>query len=340
MKKIIVTGGAGYIGSHTVVQLIEQGYHPIILDDFRNSQAEVIKNLERIVNQKISYHVLDICNREAIQHALKDTQVEGIIHFAADKAVGESVQNPLKYYHNNIEGLISILIWAEENQVQHFIFSSSCTVYGEPKGVKEVSEELASGLANSPYGQTKVIGEQILQDLKQSGSSMNMLALRYFNPIGAHHSGLIGELPVGKPNNLLPFITQTAAGLHKELSVFGNDYPTTDGTCVRDYIHVVDLANAHVKSLEFLSREKPSSVEFINVGTGKGTSVLEMIHAFEKVNNVNVNWKFGSKRVGDVVEIYANASKANEKLQWKAKFTIEDAVKDAWNWEKKIRNLK
>jgi UDP-glucose 4-epimerase len=321
MKTIIVTGGAGYIGSHTVVQLIEKGYNPIIIDDFRNSQESVIANLKQITGKDVLYFSIDICDKSALINALKNQKIDGVIHFAAYKAVGESVQNPLMYYHNNIEGLVNILDWSIENNVKQFIFSSSCTVYGEPNGLKEVTENTASNQANSPYGQTKVIGEQILRDIKYSGAQMNILALRYFNPIGAHSSGLIGELPVGKPNNLLPFITQTALGLHKELTVFGNDYPTVDGTCVRDYIHVIDLADAHVKGIDFLENNNPTEVEFINIGTGKGTSVLEMIKIFEHVSGEKLNWKFGEKRAGDVIEIYANAKKSKEKLGWNAQLS-------------------
>lgn len=337
MKNILVTGGAGYIGSHTVVQLVEQGYTPVILDDFRNSQLSVIENLQKITGQSIQYFSIDICDKSELTKVLKDQKIDSVIHFAAYKAVGESVANPLMYYHNNVEGLVNILDWSVQNDVKNFIFSSSCTVYGEPEGVKEVTEETASGIANSPYGQTKVIGEQILQDVKKSGAKLNILALRYFNPIGAHSSGLIGELPVGKPNNLLPFITQTALGLHAELTVFGNDYPTPDGTCIRDYIHVVDLANAHVKGIDFLEKANPDNVEFINVGTGKGTSVLEMIQTFENVSGEKLNWRFGPKRTGDVIEIYANSRKSKEKLNWKAICSIEDAIRDAWNWELNIR---
>lgn len=337
MKNILVTGGAGYIGSHTVVQLIEQGYNPIILDDFRNSEKTVLENLEIITGRKIQYFSIDICDKSKVESSLKGLTIDGVIHFAAYKAVGESVQQPLMYYQNNVSGLVSILEWSVENNVKNFIFSSSCTVYGEPKALKEVTEETPSGIANSPYGQTKVIGEQILNDLKKSGAKMSILALRYFNPIGAHPSGLIGELPVGKPNNLLPFITQTAIGIYPELTVFGNDYPTNDGTCIRDYIHVVDLADAHVKGLNFLTNSTPSEVEFINIGTGTGTSILEMIQTFEAETGQKLNWKFGPKRAGDVVEIYANAKKSKEVLGWTPKFSVKDAVKDAWNWEVKLR---
>lgn len=339
MKNILITGGAGYIGSHTVVQLIEKGYTPIIVDDFRNSQLSVIENLEKITNRKINYLIVDICDATALDNALKNHSVDGVIHFAAYKAVGKSVEQPLKYYHNNLNSLINIVNWTVEHAVPNFIFSSSCTVYGEPQGIKEVSEDMDSNRASSPYGQTKVFGEQILKDLKKSGATINILSLRYFNPVGAHPSGLIGELPVGKPNNLLPFITQTAIGLHKELTVFGNDYPTPDGTCIRDFIHVVDLAEAHVKGLQFLEKQGTTSqTEFINIGTGKGTSVKEMITAFEDVSGTKLNWKFGNRRSGDITEIYANTKKANEKLNWKAQRTIKDAIQDAWNWELTINS--
>ncbi len=337
MKNILVTGGAGYIGSHTVVQLIEKGYHPVIIDDFRNSQRSVLENLEKITGKKMEHLSFDICNKEALNRELKHTAVDGIIHFAAYKAVGESVAHPLKYYSNNIQGLVNILEWSVENNVKQFIFSSSCTVYGEPHGITEVTEETFSKNASSPYGETKVIGEQLLKDLKKSGAKLNILALRYFNPVGAHPSGLIGELPVGKPNNLLPFITQTAIGKLPELTVFGNDYPTPDGTCIRDYIHVTDLADAHVKGVEFLEKNTCKEVEFINIGTGKGTSVLEMIETFEKVTGEKLKWKFGPRRSGDIAAIHANVKKAKEQLNWEARLSIQDAVKDAWNWEKELK---
>lgn len=337
--KILVTGGAGYIGSHTVVELINSGFEPIIVDDFRNSDAKVIERLKEITGKEIQVFSIDICDKALLFSRLKDLLVDGIIHFAADKAVGESVQNPLKYYHNNIGGLVNILNWAKQNAVRNFIFSSSCTVYGEPKGVKEVTEEMAAGISNSPYGETKVIGETILRDFKASGESMNIVALRYFNPVGAHPSALIGELPLGKPSNLLPYITQTAAGVQEQLTVFGDDYPTSDGTCIRDYIHVVDLADAHVKAFQFIEKSNSDQVEFVNVGTGKGTSVLEMIQTFEKVTEQKVNWKFGPRRAGDVTEIFANPLKANSALNWTPKYTTADAAIHAWNWEKKLRGI-
>ncbi|MES2800364.1 MAG: UDP-glucose 4-epimerase GalE [Bacteroidota bacterium] len=335
--KILVTGGAGYIGSHTVVELVNNGFEPIIVDDFRNSDRGVLNGLKEITGQDIQVLSVDICDKKALFEALEDVNALGVIHFAAYKAVGESVQNPLKYYENNIGGLVNMLAWSREKKINNFIFSSSCTVYGEPKNVKEVSEEMATGIANSPYGETKVIGETILRDFKKSGEDMNIVALRYFNPIGAHPSSFLGELPLGKPNNLLPYITQTAIGIHHELTVFGNDYDTIDGTCVRDYIHVVDLAIAHVKALQFLTKYSSSTVEFVNVGTGKGTSVLEMIQLFEKVSNQQLGWKFGPRRDGDVTEIYANPLKANNLLGWIPKYSVEDAVLHAWNWEQKLR---
>jgi UDP-glucose 4-epimerase len=337
MKNILVTGGAGYIGSHTVVQLIEKGYHPIIIDDFRNADSSVIERMQQISGQPISYFPIDICDTSLLTETLKDISIEGVIHFAAYKAVGESVAKPLKYYHNNIQGLVSVLNWSIENNVKNFIFSSSCTVYGEPKGIKEVTEETNSQNANSPYGETKVIGEQLLRDIQKSDCPMKLLSLRYFNPIGAHSSGIIGEWPLGKPNNLLPFITQTALGIQDQLTVFGNDYPTSDGTCVRDYIHVMDLADAHVKGLDFLEHNSLSEVEFINLGTGNGTSVLEMIETFERISGQKLNWKFGEKRLGDVAEIFANVTKSKEKLGWTAAFSTEDAIRDAWRWEQNIR---
>lgn len=335
--KVIVTGGAGFIGSHTVVELVNAGYEPIIIDDFRNSNYSVLDGLEAITGLKIQCISIDICDKNLLFSTLQGIEVIGVIHFAAYKAVGESVLDPLKYYHNNIAGLVSILDWARNNNVKHFIFSSSCTVYGEPVGIKEVTEEMASGVANSPYGETKVIGETILRDFKKSGEAMKIVGLRYFNPIGAHPSGEIGELPIGKPSNLLPYITQTAAGIQEQLTVFGDDYPTDDGTCIRDYIHVVDLADAHVKALEYLEANNIEDVDFVNVGTGKGTSVLEMITIFEKVANQSLNWKFGPRRPGDVTEIYANPTKAIMQLKWKPQFTVEDAIQHAWTWELKLQ---
>lgn len=337
MKNILVTGGAGYIGSHTVIQLIEKGYNPIILDNFINSDAAVLPRIERLSGVKPTVYNVDLNDAALLEQALSNEKIDAIIHFAAFKAVGESVEFPLKYYKNNVQSLVNILEWAQTNEVKHFIFSSSCTVYGEPTDGSTVNEQSFAEKANSPYGTTKVIGEQLLRELKKSDSSFNCLSLRYFNPIGAHPSGMIGEWPIGRPNNLVPYITQTAIGVQKELTVYGNDYPTLDGTCVRDYVHVVDLANAHVLGLEYLNKQVHQEVEFINIGTGKGTSVLEIIAAFERIANTKLNWKFGPKRMGDVPAIYAEVHKAHSDLGWQAAFTFEDAIADAWRWEQNIR---
>ena len=339
-KKVLVTGGAGYIGSHTVVELVKSGYDPIILDDYRNSDSSVLKRLSQIIGFEPRHVVCDVCDQNRIEEIVETYSISGVIHFAAYKAVGESVENPLKYYSNNIAGLVSVLSVLKKRPEIPFVFSSSCTVYGEPMGLKEVNENTAKSIPTSPYGYTKWLGEQIIDDLFISNKQLRMMSLRYFNPIGAHESALIGELPVGKPNNLLPFITQTAAGIHEKLVIFGKDYPTTDGTCVRDYIHVVDLAEAHVKAMDHLLSVKEGCHEIVNVGTGKGTSVLELVRAFEKENNIELNYVFGPKRSGDVIEIYANVDYAFSLLGWSSSRNIKDAVRDAWKWEKSIRNIK
>jgi len=332
-RYIVVTGGAGYIGSHTVISLIESGYTPVILDDFRNANRVVIDGLRMILQSEPIIHEGDVCDPHFLNSIFERYKPEAVIHFAAYKAVGESVAEPLKYYQNNISGLVNVLQKMLEFDISNFVFSSSCTVYGEPKGQKEVTEETEKNLPNSPYGYTKWIGEQIIQDVYNANKHLKIINLRYFNPVGAHKSALIGEFPIGRPNNLLPFVTQTAIGKQDILTVFGNDYPTPDGTCVRDYIHVSDLANAHVKAVDFLMESKSGLLENINIGTGKGTSVKEIIQAFVKETGVVLNWKYGPRREGDVVEIYANVTKAEKLLGWKADLTIIDAVKDAWNWE-------
>lgn len=337
-KHILVTGGAGYIGSHTVVALIEKGFIPVIVDDFRNSEQRMIDGIASITKTEVISYQQDVADYEGLKSIFKKYPFQGIIHFAADKAVGESVGNPLRYYRNNIGSLVTCLELAEEFGVPNFVFSSSCTVYGEPKDGFEVTEETPQQEANSPYGATKQMGERILSDVVKSNKSMKVLNLRYFNPVGAHPSGLIGELPLGKPNNLLPYVTQTGIGKQHELTVFGNDYNTPDGTCVRDYIHVVDLAEAHVKGIEWLQIQADNSLEIINLGTGKGSSVLEIIHTFEKVSGINLNWKFGPRRVGDVEQIFANANRAKELLGWETKKSLEQAVLDAWNWEQQQEN--
>jgi UDP-glucose 4-epimerase len=332
-RYIVVTGGAGYIGSHTVISLIESGYTPVILDDFRNANRVVIDGLRMILQSEPIIHEGDVCDPHFLNSIFERYKPKAVIHFAAYKAVGESVAEPLKYYQNNISGLVNVLQKMLEFDISNFVFSSSCTVYGEPKGQKEVTEETEKNLPNSPYGYTKWIGEQIIQDIYNANKHLKIINLRYFNPVGAHKSALIGEFPIGRPNNLLPFVTQTAIGKQDILTVFGNDYPTPDGTCVRDYIHVSDLANAHVKAVDFLMESKSGLLENINIGTGKGTSVKEIIQAFVKETGVVLNWKYGPRREGDVVEIYANVTKAEKLLGWKADLTIIDAVRDAWNWE-------
>ena len=332
-KYVLVTGGAGYIGSHTVVALVENGYTPIILDDFRNANRIVVDGLTKILGFLPEIIEVDVCDDNALRAIFQKYSFEGIIHFAAYKAVGESVQNPLKYYQNNLSGLINVLNKMLEFGIKNLVFSSSCTVYGEPKKIKEVSEDSPKNLPSSPYGYTKWIGEQIVEDTFLAHPELCLINLRYFNPVGAHKSSFIGEFPLGKPSNLLPFVTQTAVGKQDFLTVFGNDYPTRDGTCIRDYIHVMDLAEAHVKALAFLEDHKKGCLEAVNIGTGKGTSVLEIISCFEEVSKCKLNWSFGPKREGDVVEIFANCDKASNLLGWKSKLSINDAVIDAWKWE-------
>ena len=332
-KYVLVTGGAGYIGSHTVVALVENGYTPIILDDFRNANRIVVDGLTKILGFLPEIIEVDVCDDNALRAIFQKYSFEGIIHFAAYKAVGESVQNPLKYYQNNLSGLINVLNKMLEFGVKNLVFSSSCTVYGEPMEIKEVSEDSPKNLPSSPYGYTKWIGEQIMEDTFLAHPELCLINLRYFNPVGAHKSSFIGEFPLGKPSNLLPFVTQTAVGKQDFLTVFGNDYPTRDGTCIRDYIHVMDLAEAHVKALAFLEDHKKGCIEAVNIGTGKGTSVLEIISCFEEVSKCKLNWSFGPKREGDVVEIFANCDKASNLLGWKSKLSINDAVIDAWKWE-------
>lgn len=335
---ILVTGGAGYIGSHTVVELIANGKTPVIVDDFRNADPKILIGIEKIVKQSVICHQIDVCDIPAMRSVFEQYSFSGIIHFAAYKAVGESVLEPLKYYSNNLNSLLVSLTLAKEFNVHNFLFSSSCTVYGEPENSPVVTEDSPVMEPSSPYGATKQICERILADLIKSGSDMKVLNLRYFNPIGAHSSGFIGELPSGEPSNLLPYVTQTACGILEELTVHGNDYSTIDGTCVRDYIHVSDLADAHVKGLSWLAEQKESCNEVINIGTGQGSSVLEIIHTFEQVSNLQLNWKFGERRAGDVEQIYADVTKAKKLLNWSTQRSMEDAVRDAWNWEQKWRN--
>ena len=331
--KIIVTGGAGFIGSHTVVELLMNGFVPIIVDDFRNSKPFIIDNIKQITSKSFSFYDIDCGDVEKLSTVFEKENPDGIIHFAADKAVNESVLDPLKYYHNNVTTLVNVLKVVSKFQLKSFVFSSSCTVYGIPKHVP-VSEKTPIQPAFSPYGFTKQIGEQILKDFSKTNRNVSISLLRYFNPIGAHPSGLIGELPLGVPSNLIPFVTQTAIGIRKSLTVHGDDYETNDGTCIRDYIHVVDLASAHVLALNNSSNN--SEPQIINIGTGTGSSVLEVIKTFEKVNNLKLNYTIGPRRSGDAPSVYADNTLAKEKLGWKSVFSLEDALAHAWKWEKKL----
>lgn len=338
-KKILVTGGAGYIGSHTVVALHKAGYEAVIVDNFSNSSKSVLEGLQKITGSQPTLYEIDCNNREAMQEVFrKEKGIEGVIHFAAFKAVGESVNEPLKYYQNNLGSLLVLLELMEAHGVKNLVFSSSCTVYGQPATLP-VTEETPTQPASSPYGRTKQMCEDILSDLTKSKSPVRSVALRYFNPIGAHESALIGELPNGVPNNLIPFVTQTAAGIREELTVFGNDYNTPDGTCVRDYIHVMDLADAHIKAFEFLDKvEEESFYDTVNVGTGEGNTVLEVINAFEKVSGQQLNYRIGERRSGDVEKVWANVDKASNTLGWEAKYDIERSLADAWRWQQKLSN--
>ena len=337
LKNILVTGGAGYIGSHVTITLHEEGYNPIILDNFSNSDPTVLNGLKKITGKDFELYEGDILNRTFLDEIFNKHQFHGVIHFAAKKAVGESVEKPLLYYNNNVSGLITLLEAMENHSIRHLVFSSSCTVYGQPDELP-VTEDSPKKTANSPYGNTKQIGEEIIEDLVKSGALLKSVALRYFNPIGAHFSGEIGELPLGVPNNLIPFITQTAAGIRERLTVFGDDYDTPDGTCIRDYIHVMDLADAHVKCLRYLD-DKPevSHFDVINVGTGKGNTVMEAIKAFEAATGFKLNYHIGPRRQGDIEKVYAQADRSAQMLNWKARYSLKQAMKDAWNWQNKLK---
>ncbi len=332
--KILVTGGLGFIGSHTVVELQNEGFEVVIIDDLSNSKIEVLDGITSITSKKPEFVKFDLKEKSDVAHFFKNHNIKGVIHFAASKAVGESVEQPLKYYENNISTLVYLLQEMMKNKVDNFIFSSSCTVYGQADELP-ITENAPIKPAESPYGNTKQIGEEIISDTTKV-SDLNAIALRYFNPIGAHKSVKIGELPIGVPQNLIPFVTQTAAGIRQELSVFGDDYPTPDGTAVRDYIHVVDLAKAHIAALKRLLNEKnKEKMEFFNVGTGKGSSVLDVIKAFEKVSNKKLNYKIVGRREGDITSAYADTSFANKELGWQTKLNLEDALASAWKWQLK-----
>lgn len=334
--KIVVTGGLGFIGSHTVVALQLKGFEVVIIDNLSNSSIDVLNGIQKITSVQPAFENIDLRNKSSVQDFFrKHVDCSGIIHFAASKAVGESVQNPLLYYENNIGSLVYLLQELQSLPHANFIFSSSCTVYGNVQNMP-INEESPIQVANSPYGNTKQIGEEIITDVAQV-SNINAILLRYFNPVGAHATAEIGELPIGVPQNLVPFITQTAAGLRSELSVYGNDYNTPDGTCIRDYIHVQDLAEAHVVALErLLAQKNLDKVETFNIGTGKGSSVLEVIQSFEKVSGQKLPYKIVDRRAGDVEQIYASTNKANAILGWKARLSLDTAMADAWKWQQKI----
>ncbi|NRB83803.1 MAG: UDP-glucose 4-epimerase GalE [Winogradskyella sp.] len=336
--KVLVTGGLGFIGSHTVVELQNEGFEVVIIDDLSNSSLDVLGGIEEITGKKPVFQKLDLkIKQDVIDFFEKHKNLAGVIHFAANKAVGESVNNPLMYYENNIGTLVYMLQRLTKLKQQNFIFSSSCTVYGQAEELP-ITENAPVQSAESPYGNTKQVGEEIIRDTCKVNEKLNAIALRYFNPIGAHSTAQIGELPIGVPQNLVPYITQTAIGLREQLSVFGGDYPTPDGTCIRDYIHVVDLAKAHVVALKRLIENKnDSNYEIFNLGTGKGSSVLEVINSFEKVSGKKLNYKIVGRRDGDVIAAYAETSKANDVLGWKTELTLDDAMDSAWKWEQKIR---
>lgn len=331
--KILVTGGAGFIGSHTVVEFLAAGHDVTILDNFCNSQESVIHSIEKITQSTIRFIRCDVLNRESMEHVMRENQIEAVVHFAALKAVGESLQQPLEYYENNVSGLISTLNAMKNSGVSQLIFSSSATVYGDPDSLP-ITEGFPLKEATNPYGASKQMCERIITDVCIPGAIRSVL-LRYFNPMGAHQSGLIGELPIGTPNNLVPYVAQTAAGIREKITIFGDDYETPDGSGVRDYIHVVDLAKAHVKALKFLQSSSVACDTF-NIGTGRGVSVLELIQTFERVNNVAVPYEIGPRRAGDVASCYASADKAKEVLGWKAQIDLETALQDTWRWQQSI----
>jgi len=333
-RYILVTGGAGYIGSHTVVSLMNKGFTPVIIDDFRNSNQAVIQRLEDLTKQEVIYFNVACQDVSRLRGIFSQFDIEGVIHFAADKAVGESVEKPLKYFDNNIGSLISILELVQEFDVKRFVFSSSCTVYGDPEKIPV--DENSPVSYQSPYGFTKKVNEEMIVQFIDAYPDVQTILLRYFNPIGAHESGTIGEEPGGTPNNLLPFITQTAVGVREELIVFGDDYDTPDGTCIRDYIHVMDLAESHVVALEKADQLENNPAVF-NVGTGKGTSVMEMIKAFEEVTDIEIPFTVGERREGDIPEIYAKTDKIETILDWQSSRSIKYALSDAWRFEQKIR---
>ena len=338
-KKILVTGGLGYIGSHVVVELQNEGFQVIVIDNLSNSSMDVLDKIIEITGITPLFEKIDLRDKNMVSDFFKrHSDIYGVIHFAASKAVGESTNNPLKYYENNISPLVYILQQLEKIKDQNFIFSSSCTVYGQADKLP-ITEDTLLKKAESPYGNTKKIGEQIIEDTCKINNNLNAISLRYFNPIGAHSSAKIGELPIGIPQNLVPFVTQTGIGIREELSIFGKDYPTPDGTCIRDYIHVVDLAKAHVIAMKrIILKDNSDNYEVFNLGTGKGSSVLEVVNAFEEISGIKLNYIFSERRAGDIVAAFADTQKANKILGWKSELSLNEAMLSAWEWEKKINS--
>ena len=338
-KTILVTGGAGYIGSHTIIELLETTDYTIVsADNYSNSSAATFDRIETLTGKRVINHTIDLCNKSDLEKVFENDQtIIGVIHFAAFKAVGESVNNPQKYYHNNINSLLNILDCCVKYNVTNFIFSSSCSIYGNIQQLP-VKEETPFGKAESPYAYTKQIGEEMIKDYARANDRIQTIALRYFNPVGAHISGLIGESSINKPSNLVPIITQTAIGKIKQMTVYGNDYPTRDGTCIRDYIHVSDIATAHIKAMLFLiGHQNTSNFSIFNLGTGNGVSVLEAIHAFEKVSGQKLTYSIGAKRKGDVGAIYSDNSLSEKMLQWAPKYSLDDMMASAWKWELNLK---
>lgn len=339
-KRILVTGGTGFIGSHTTVELQQAGYDVVIVDNLSNSKEDVIDGIEKITGVRPDFEKVDCCDKDALEGVFKKySNISGVIHFAASKAVGESVEKPLMYYKNNILSLVNLLELLPQYNVKGIIFSSSCTVYGEPDPENLPVTELAPiKTAESPYGNTKQINEEIIQDFAKSGAPISAIILRYFNPIGAHPTAIIGEMPNGVPANLIPYLTQTAIGIREKLMVFGDDYNTPDGSCIRDFIYVVDLAKAHVCAMKrIVGGENEDPVEIYNVGTGKGVSVLELINTFEKCTGVKLNYEIVGRRAGDIEKVWGNVEKANKVLGWKAEHTLEDSLSSAWKWQQELR---
>ena len=337
-KKVLLTGAAGYIGSHTAVELIQQGFEVILVDDLSRSELRIIEGVEKITNQRVSFHQGDCSNSAFLDSVFETNQIDSVIHFAAYKSVNESVQQPLLYYQNNVGSMTTLLKAMEKFHVNEIIFSSSCTVYGEPDRIP-VDESAPFKKAESPYGATKQMCERILEDCIQANQPLRSVSLRYFNPVGAHPSALIGELPIGTPSNLVPYVTQTAAGIRQKLTVFGNDYNTPDGSCMRDFIHVVDLAKAHVMALQKVEALENRN-EVFNLGTGIGVTVLDLVKRFIKTTGIPLNYEVGPRRAGDVEKIYADPAKAAIILGWRTQLSLEDSLLHAWQWEKQIRGIK